>query len=256
MLFKTMDNRPIGVFDSGLGGLTVVKELVRLMPHEYVIYLGDTARVPYGTRSTETITKFAFEDVNFLLTKNVKCIIIACNTVSAVAGKLMKSKVNVPVFDVISSVLAEVKSKNVAVIGTRATITSGAYKTKYALSCPLLVPFIEEGDITSEALKLVTKEYLRPLKNKKIQTLILGCTHYPIIEKLIQHEVGKDVQLINPGKSMASKIAKYLTDNNLVTALKASGKLEVYVTDLTERFTQVAKMFLGQTNFPIKCINI
>lgn len=241
-----MKNLPIGIFDSGLGGLSVVKELLKKLPNENFIYLGDTARVPYGTRSKEIIKKFSLEDANFLVNKKVKCIIIACNTSSATAGKIIKSKINLPIFDVISPALkyANIISKNIGVIGTRATINSKAYKVKESVACPLFVPFIEEGETESKALEIIAKEYLKNFKN--IDALILGCTHYPIIEKLIQQIVGKNIKLINPEKIVVEEVKKYLTENKLLNNQNKLGKKKYYVTDLNDRFVKVAEMFLGQ----------
>lgn len=243
------DSRAIGVFDSGLGGLTVVKELIKQLPNENIIYLGDTARVPYGTRSEEIVTKFSLEDANFLLSKSVKCIVIACNTASALAGDYLKGKLKIPVFDVITPAVNEARNTLqyglIGVIGTRGTIKSGAYAVDYSVACPLLVPFIEEGEIKSEALNIVVRDYLKNLKGK-INVLILGCTHYPIIEDLIQNEIGKEIQLINPGKSVAREVKRFLFENNLQNTQKDKGKKEYYVTDLTDRFTKVAEMFLGE----------
>jgi glutamate racemase len=244
-----MNNRPIGIFDSGLGGLTVVKELIKLLPYEDIIYLGDTARVPYGTRSKETIIKFSLSDADFLLKKDVKCIVIACNTASSVAGKTLKNKIKIPVFDVIEPAMKDARKSTkgkIAVIGTRAAIGSGAYKVDYSVSCPLLVVFIEEGEIKSKALKIVINNYLKPLKNKSINVLILGCTHYPLIEKLIQKEMGKGVKLINPGKSVSKEVVKYLTENRLLCDNKLKPSLKFFVTDLTDQFVKTAEMFLGK----------
>lgn len=245
-----MRDLPIGIFDSGLGGLTVVKEIIKELPNENIVYLGDTARVPYGTRSNEIIKKFSLEDANFLQTKKIKCIIIACNTSSAVAGKYIKSKIDLPVFDVITSTLsyANTISKNIGVIGTRATINSGAYKVKVGLPCPLFVPFIEEGETKSKALEVVAKNYLKNFKN--IDALILGCTHYPIIEKLIKKVVGSKVKLINPEKLVVEEVKNYLTKNNLLNTQRILGKRQFYVTDLNPRFVKVAEMFLGQSVKP------
>lgn len=241
---------PIGVFDSGLGGLTVVKQLSKLLPHEDIVYLGDTARVPYGTRSKEIVTKFSFEDADFLLNKNVKCIVIACNTASALAGKELKKSLKIPVFDVITPTLncAKKVSKEgkIGVIGTRGTIESGAYNVPFAKACPLFVPFIEEGVIKGEALSIIVKDYLSDLKKNKIDTLIMGCTHYPIIENVIGIEIGKDVVLVDPGKTVAEELKDFLTKNNLLNSQNMISKKEFYVTDLTERFIKVAEMFLGQ----------
>jgi len=243
-------NRPIGVFDSGLGGLTVVKQIKKFLPHEDVVYLGDTARVPYGTRSKETIIKFSFEDANFLLKKNAKCIVIACNTASALAGKELEKELKTPVFDVISPTLkyarSVAKNNKIGVIGTRGTIGSGAYTVDFATPCPLFVPFIEEGNVDSEALKIIVKKYLSYFDGKNIDILILGCTHYPIIQNIIQKEIGKNVKLIDPGMAVAEELKYSLTKNGLLNGQKRSGKINYFVTDLTDRFTKVAEMFLGE----------
>ena len=241
-----MDTRPIGVFDSGLGGLTVVHEIVKLLPNEDVVYLGDTARVPYGTRSAETVKKFSVQDANFLLSKDVKCIVIACNTSSAYAAKLLKQKIKIPVFDVVSSAMAKREKERVGVIGTRGTIASGAYAVPYSKACPLLVSFIEEGQTEDRALGLVVKDYLRELRGKKIHTLILGCTHYPIISDLIQKEIGEKVKLINPGKLVAKDLKEVLIRRKMLNENRTEGKRFYFVTDLTPRFVKVAEMFLGE----------
>jgi glutamate racemase len=244
-----MDNRSIGIFDSGLGGLTVVKEIIKILPNEDLIYLGDTARVPYGTRSKETIIKFSFEDANFLINKNVKCIVVACNTSSALAGKELKKKLKTPIFDVITPALKEAKriSKNgrIGIIGTRGTVGSGAYKVSFSKACPLFVPFIEEGRINDEALRLVAKNYLSDFKKEKIDTLIMGCTHYPIIKNIIEKKVGQNVSLIDPGSSVAKEIKEFLTKNKMLNGRKNIGKKNYFVTDYTEHFIEVAEMFLG-----------
>lgn len=243
------DNRPIGIFDSGLGGLTVIRQLSKVLPKEDLIYLGDTARVPYGTRSRDTILKFSFEDAQFLLEKNVKLIIVACNTVSSVAALDLKRKIKIPIFDVIGPTLRYVNKKfgkkNVGVIGTNATIASGAYDVGLGIACPLIVPFIEEGEINSKALRLVVRKYLNNFKNSNIKALILGCTHYPIIEKMIQEEIGNRVKLINPEKLVSLEVKRYLVEHKLLTSRARSGKRTYFVTDLTDRFKNVAEIFLG-----------
>lgn len=256
---KRLDAKlPIGVFDSGLGGLTVVKELIKLLPHEDILYLGDTARVPYGPRGEDTIKRFSDEDTRFLIGKKVKAVIIACNTSSAVAGDYLKRKYSqIPIFNVIDSASkrAALYGNCIGIIGTHATIESGAYSKKiakfnpsakiYSGACPLFVPFIEEGEINSPALKLIAKDYLRPLKGK-IDTLIMGCTHYPIIEKIISKEVGSKVKLVNPGELVAQEIAIFLKDLGLLNSQKGRGDVWYFVTDLTKRFTKMAEMFLGK----------
>lgn len=259
-----MDKRdkPIGVFDSGLGGLTVVKEIIKLLPNEDIVYLGDTARVPYGTRSNEIIKKFSEENVTFLLKRNVKCIVIACHTSSAVAGNFLKKKFsNIPIFDVVTPVLENLKeSKNlpagrqgkIGVIGTRATVNSGVYSNLnkiVQISCPLFVPFIEEGEVKGKLIESLVEKYLGKLK---VDTLVLGCTHYPIIKNIIK-KVLPSTKLINPGVLVAEKLKNFLVKNNLVNNSKRVGKKDFYVTDLNERFIKVADMFLGE-KIKITCI--
>lgn len=253
-------SRPIGIFDSGLGGLTVAKQIIKILPHEDIVYLGDTARVPYGTRSKDVVKKFSFEDANFLLKNKVKIIVIACNTASAMAGEELRKKLNIPVFEVITPA-AEVaakltKNKRIGVIGTRGTIGSGAYKKAikkcnknigvFSQACPLLVPFIEEGELTGKALEIVTENYLRDMKKKKIDTLIMGCTHYPIIRRIIENKIDHHkVNLIDPGEMEALKVLEFLTKNKMLNPQKIKGNRKYFITDLTERFKKVAEMFLG-----------
>jgi len=220
-----MDKRPIGIFDSGLGGLTVVKEIKKRLPNESIIYLGDTARVPYGTRSKETITKFSLQDVLFLTEQKVKCVVIACNTASALAFKEIKKRLVIPVFDVVSvgakMAVETTKNKRVGIIGTRGTVTSHAYQKAihkqnprtlvYEKACPLFVPLIEEGEIGGKATEMLVSKYLNPLKNNKIDTLILGCTHYPIIKNIIQKKIGKRVVLVNSGEEIAKVLSTLQT---------------------------------------------
>jgi len=241
-------NKAIGVFDSGLGGLTVVKEIIKLLSHENIVYLGDTARVPYGTRSNEIIKKFSEENVTFLLKRNVKCIVIACHTSSAVAGNFLKKKFsNIPIFDVVSPVLEKLKQskEKIGVIGTRATVNSRIYSKLnkvVQIPCPLFVPFIEEGEIKGDLIKNLVNKYIG---KSKVDILILACTHYPIIKDVIKN-VLPDTELINPGILVAEKLKKYLIKNNLVNNQKMLGKKNFYVTDLNERFVKVAEMFLGE----------
>jgi len=256
---RKLNERPIGVFDSGLGGLTVVKELTKILPHEDIVYLGDTARVPYGPRGVETIKRFSEENTKFLISKNVKAVVIACNTSSAVAADYIKAKFkNITIFEVIESASLEASKdgKRIGVIGTYATVGSLAYPKKiskyspdakvFGVACPLFVPFIEEGETESPSLRIVAKKYLKKLKERKIDTLILGCTHYPIIKDIIGREVGKKVNLINPGKSIAEEIHLFLKENGLLNGQKTDGDVKFFVTDMTDRFTKMAEMFLGR----------
>lgn len=251
---KTSDKRSIGVFDSGLGGLTVVRQIIKYLPNEDIVYLGDTARIPYGTRSREVVTKFSLEDANFLLQKNVKCIIIACNTASAYAGDFLKKKFKLPIFDVIGPAISEARKIStkgkIGVIATRGTVASGAYRVPYSVACPLLVPFIEEGELKGHALKFVIKKYLKGFTGTNIDTLILGCTHYPIIGGLIQKEIGKNVKLVNPEIEVAHLTKNYLMEHGMLTDSKKEGRRSFYVTDMTPRFAEVAEMFLGSSIKP------
>jgi glutamate racemase len=255
-----MDARAIGVFDSGLGGLTVLREIVKLLPFENIVYLGDTARVPYGTRSKETITKFSFQNAEFLLKKNVKCIVIACNTSSAIAAAALKKELKIPVFEVISGAskkaIQVTKNVRVGVIGTRATIASHTYKNKitklnskikvYEKACPLLVPFIEEGEINGKLITQLCRKYLYSFKKQNIDTLVLGCTHYPLIARTIKNVVGKKVKLVSCGKELAETLKSYLSKNSLLNNQSTVGVKKYYVTDLNSRFTIIAEKFLGQ----------
>lgn len=255
-----MQNKPIGIFDSGLGGLTVTKEIIKLLPNEEIVYLGDTARVPYGTRSQDVVKDFSMDDVNFLLSKDVKIIVIACNTSSAYAGEWIKKNVNIPVFEVITpaaKLAAEITRNNVVgVIGTRGTINSQAYQKLIkgfnknvevvATACPLFVPFIEEGEVGSEALEIVAYKYLKDINETNADTLVMGCTHYPIIENVLVNALNnKEIKLINPGVCQAFEVSKYLKDNGLLNGSGKNVKKSFYVTDFTERFVNVAEMFLG-----------
>ena len=255
-----MDKRPIGIFDSGLGGLTVLKKVKKLLPNESIIYLGDTARVPYGTRSKVAIVKFSFQDANFLIKKNVKCIVIACNTASALAGDEIKRKISLPVFEVINPAAKRAiklsKHGEIGVVGTWATIKSNAYKKAvlaqgkqievFQQACPLFVPLIEEGEIHGELIRALIHGYLRFIKSRRVETLILGCTHYPIIEMEIKREMGKNVALVNPGKEVAKELKRFLLEKGMTSPKKVQRFDRYYVTDLTDRFVKVAEMFLGE----------
>lgn len=254
-----MDRRPIGVFDSGLGGLTVVKEIIRILPNESIVYLGDTARVPYGPRSKDIVTHFAIEDMKFLIRQGVKIIVIACNTASAYSYEKVKRLSPLPVFDAITpaSKKARTTTKNnrVGVIGTWGTIKTHSYKKKisgdskikvFEKACPLFVPFIEEGEISGDLIRQLTKKYLSPLKQKNVDTLILGCTHYPIIKNMIKKEVGTKVKLVDPAEELASNLKTFLEEKNLLAPKALPVVRKYFVTDLTNRFAKVAEMFLGK----------
>lgn len=251
---------PIGVFDSGIGGLTVVKRINQLLPTEKIIYLGDTARVPYGSKSNSTVIEYALQNTQFLMKKNVKLIVVACNTVSAVAMDALKKKFDIPFISMIEPgvqmALHQSNSKKIGVIGTNATINNKAYSNaihkqfKKAIvsekACPLFVPFAEEGWTDHKAIQLVAKDYLSDLKEEEIDTLILGCTHYPILANTIQKVVGKKVKLIDSGTAASFTVETHLTSRGLRTTTVAEAKHEFYVTDIPSKFTEIAERFLGK----------
>jgi len=256
-----MDERPIGIFDSGLGGLTVIKEIKKTLPDENIVYLGDTARVPYGTRGKQTVIKFSLQDAKFLLKHEVKCIVIACNTASALAFRAVEREITIPVFDVVSAGAKEAvrltKNKKIGVIGTRGTVASHAYKNfvsklapeteMYEKACPLFVPLIEEDEIEGELILILADKYLGSVKKAGVDTLVLGCTHYPIIEKVIRKEMGKEVILVNSGKEVAKELLVYLKKKQMLAPENNKPGDEYFVTDLTQRFIKVAEMFLGES---------
>lgn len=254
-----MNNNPIGIFDSGIGGLTVTKEIIKTLPNESIIYLGDTARVPYGTRSKEVILKFALEMVNFLLQRSIKFLIVACNTISAVAYEEIKKASSVPILGVLKpAVIRAVKvSKNgkIGVIGTVGTIKSDAYATLLktfrpdakiiSSACPLFVPMAEEGLNNHEATKLIAEEYLKEIIDSGADTLILGCTHYPLLYDAIKETVGDSVTLIDSSQPTAKMLKERLEQANLLSD-NPNPTYEFYVTDAPERVYQVASRFFGE----------
>jgi len=255
-----LDKRPIGVFDSGLGGLTAVRELSRLLPAEEIIYFGDTGRVPYGGRSGETILKYARQDVAFLRTFDLKAIVIACGTVSANALEPLRSENPIPVFGVVEpaglAAVKETRNRRVGLIGTQASIRSGAYErvirtldpavTVIAASCPLLVPLVENGrfkpgDCVAET---VTAEYLEPIKKAGVDTLVLGCTHYPLLKPLISAYMGQSVALIDSGEQCARMVASLLARQDVLAPAGREGAHRYYVSDTAEGFARLASLFL------------
>ena len=251
---------PIGFFDSGIGGLTVVRSVARLMPNENIVYFGDTARVPYGSKSNETVVEYSLQAANFLLRKNIKLLVVACNTASSVALKELRKFLTIPVIGMIEpgAKMAIQESRNgvIGVIGTRATINNKAYthelkklnpKIKvYEQACPLFVPLAEEGWLDHKVTELVAKEYLGELHKKKIDSLILGCTHYPILQEIIQKVVGKNVKLIDSGTPAARLVVDYLNGRQLRNQSVHQGQSEFYVSDVPVKFREVAERFLGK----------
>lgn len=253
-----MDNRAIGVFDSGLGGLTVLKEINKYLPNEDTIYFGDTARVPYGPRSKETIIKYTFQAINFFITKNVKAIVLACNTATARALSEAKLKYDIPIMGVVESgakaAVYSTRNNTVGVIGTVGTIKSKAYvkaiKQKdrnikvIAKSCPLFVPLVEEGWSNKEISTIAAHMYLDELVEKDIDSLVLGCTHYPIFKRTIGEVVGKDIKLINPAKETALDLRDVLEKRDIMNSSVTKGECKYFISDMNEQFSKIASSFL------------
>ncbi len=253
------DRRAIGVFDSGLGGLTVVKELCSFLPNENIVYFGDTGRVPYGTRSRETIKKYAAQDEKFLLMHNVKTIIAACGTVSSVAGDTA-AELPVPFFEVVShaakAAVSATKNKKIGVIGTAATINSGQHEkhikelmpeaTVTACSCSMFVPLVEEGWYSADDVVVIetVKRYLKPIIEAGVDTLILGCTHYPVLSDAISRVIGEDVTLINAGIATAKAVKEYLAQNDLLNDSAKNGDINFFVSDKPDSFRRIASVLL------------
>ncbi|MCK4389698.1 MAG: glutamate racemase [Desulfobacterales bacterium] len=249
----------IGVFDSGIGGLTVVRALKRHLPDYDILYFGDTARTPYGTKSPETVIRYAIQDAELLLQKGAHMVVVACNTASSVATGPLKDRLNVPIFEVISPAVnmavSHPKRTRVGVIGTRATVNSGVYEDKikairpemkvYVQPCPLLVPLVEEGWLKKGETRKIVKKYLHPLKLKQIDTLILGCTHYPLLKDIIQAKIGKRVKIIDSSEALSDSVVDFLRHNPHVDSrLKKDGICRFYVSDVTEQFQKIAKNIL------------
>lgn len=253
-------HHPIGVFDSGLGGLTVVKALVEDLPSESIIYFGDTARVPYGTKSKSTIVKFSLENVEFLLRHDVKCIVIACNTASSWALPTLRKYFKVPIIGVIRpgalAAVRQTKNRRIGVIGTTATIKSRAYEMAihridptikvFSHSCPLFVPLVEEGWLNSAITHTIAREYLEPLRRQRIDTLILGCTHYPLLAGAIQRVLGPQVTLVDSAKQTAIEVRGVLMGNDTVSMRMDRPRYRFFVTDEPTHFSQIGQRFLGQ----------
>lgn len=256
-----MDNRPIGVFDSGLGGLTAVREILRILPDEQIIYFGDTGRVPYGSRSRNIIIQYSRQDAAFLMSKHVKAIVSACGTASSVAGALLAKELSVPFTGVLEptaqAAAKATRNGRIGVIATDATIRSGSFQQAlqtiskklqvFAKSCPLFVPIVESGfmldhpDITKE----IAETYLAPLREAQVDTVILGCTHYPILKRIIGEVVGESVRLIDSGRETAAYCCTLLKKNHLL-AENSSGGCSFYVSDRIDDFSRIAGIFLRE----------
>jgi len=252
------DPRPIGIFDSGVGGLTVARQIQRILPEEDIVYFGDTARVPYGTKSKETVTKFSVENVEFLMEKNVKLVVVACNTASSLSLDFLKRCFKVPIIGVIEpgakGAVAATRNNRIGVVGTNATIASGAYEKAikkinpriavFGTACALFVPLVEEGWLAKGVTAEIAASYLAPLRPKKIDTLILGCTHYPLLKEVIQDRVGKGVVLVDSAREVAREARIILDSSGLLNRPGRKGRHCFFVSDEPSRFVKMAERFL------------
>jgi glutamate racemase len=256
-----MKERPVGIFDSGIGGLTVLREITKLLPREETVYVGDTARVPYGTKSKETVARYSLEIADFLLKYNIKLLIVACNTASSYALPALKERLKIPVIGVVEPgakmAVATTRTKRIGVIGTEGTMKSGSYfdaiksidskVTVFIKACPLFVPLVEEGWTDNDAALLTAKKYLKELREDDIDTLVLGCTHYPLLMGTISRVMGWRVKLIDSALATAFEVQSVLKERNLLSdAGETPATHKFFVTDSPERFTSVGRKFFNE----------
>ena len=257
-----MAEKAIGIFDSGLGGLTAVRRIEKLLPGQPIVFFGDTGRLPYGGRSKDTIVRYATQDLNFLKTFDLKLIVAACGTVSTMALEDIKKTCDIPVLGVVEpsvkQAVAATKTKRIGVIGTVGTISSGAYERRitalmsdakvFSKACPLFVPLVENGHYRSDdsVVMAIVEEYLAPLKENNIDTLILGCTHYPLLRQAIDKFFGSEVTLIDSGAACANEIAETLVSMGIAPESDSDGGCRFFVSDRTGDFASLASIFLGR----------
>lgn len=265
-----MDNRPIGVFDSGIGGLTVFKEVVEQLPGEDIIYFGDTARIPYGTRSKETVIKYVMQSVEFLLSKDIKAIVIGCNTASALALDEAREKFDVPIIGVVepgaNAAVNFTRNNTIGVIGTEGTINSNSYQETIrrilptaeiiGTACPLFVPIVEEGWENSDVADVASRKYLLELKEHNIDTLVLGCTHYPALRYTISKTMGDAVRLVNPAYETAKLIKNVLKEKMILNEKIDYGVYRYYVSDDPDKFKRVGENITRKRIGKVEKVNI
>ena len=265
-----MKNKPIGIFDSGIGGLTVLKEISRILPNENIVYFGDTARVPYGTKSKETVIKFSVQDADFLMDLDVKMIVVACNTASSLSLDVLKRRYDIPVVGVIEPGARKAASATdkmkVGVIGTKATVASGIYEKEVksfnpgvsvvSASCPLFVPLVEEGWLTGAITKRIAKVYLEPIKKSGIDVLILGCTHYPLLKSVIRDIIGRKVLLVDSAKETAKEVKKIIEESGMRKNTKEKPSYRFYVSDEPSLFRKIGGKFLGRSIETVEKVEI
>lgn len=270
MVTKLNKRRPIGIFDSGIGGLTVAKSIFEMLPSENVIYLGDTARLPYGTKSKETVILYSIECLKFLLSKKVKIIVVACNTASSVAVNFLQKITKIPVIGVIvpgaMASIEKTKNNKIGVIGTLGTVKSNAYKKQirklssdvevHSQACSLFVQLAEDGWTDNRIAILTADEYLKNLKKKGIDTLILGCTHYPILKRTINKVLNNKVKLIDSGEETAKEVKRIMEERHLLNPQKKKGYQKFFVTDFPNNFKVISERFLGGKIKDVKKIKL
>lgn len=266
----TQRSAPIGVFDSGIGGLTVVRDLIRQLPDESIIYFGDTARVPYGPKSPDTVLRYSREVVAFLEKQGVKAIVVACNTATAHALPALRAETGLPILGVIEpgarAAAGTTRTGRVGVIGTAGTVKSGAYEKEikrllpdaqvFSHACPLFVPLVEEGWIDDEATRLIADRYLTPVAEARTDTLVLGCTHYPLLKTVIGRVVGREVRLIDSAEETARETAQILRDSGLATDRKNEARYRFIASDAPEQFLRVGQRFLGSAIDRVETITL
>lgn len=253
------DKRAIGIFDSGVGGLTVMQELLRQLPYEPLIYFGDTARMPYGEKSRSTVVRYSIDNAIFLMEQNVKMLVIACNTASAFAKEKLQQIFNIPVVDVITpgaeKAVQVTRNGRIAVLGTKGTIASGVYQEQikrlrpdsqvFPVACPLLAPLVEERFMHHPAAKLIAMEYMSPFKHQGIDTVLLGCTHYPLLKAMLQEVWGPEVVLVDSASTCAEKVSGILQAQGLASGLSIQEAPEFFVSDDPHKFKAIGEEFLG-----------
>ncbi|HAS16960.1 MAG: glutamate racemase [Nitrospirae bacterium RIFCSPLOWO2_02_42_7] len=270
------EKRPLGIFDSGIGGLTVLKEIIKLLPEEETLYLGDTARLPYGTKSEETVIKYSIENTRFLLKYNIKLLVVACNTASAVSLPVLRKEFPLPLIGVIEAgaraATKATKNGRIGIIGTETTIRSSAYTkaiksvnpdiTVIGQPCPLFVPLVEEGWLNDDITISVAGRYLTSLRNDRIDTLVLGCTHYPLLKSAIQKVMGDGVRLIDSAEETASEVRELLTNLGLINLsgsesdTKTTPVRRYFVTDVPVRFEEQGSRFLGEKIYKVDKVDL
>lgn len=263
-----LPSQAIGIFDSGVGGLTVMQQLMHALPHERFIYFGDTARVPYGNKSSQTIVRYSIENTICLLEKNIKLLVVACNTASSCALPKLRKLFNLPIIGVIDAgaeeAVAATRNQRIAVLGTKGTIQSGAYQTAlctlaphafvFPIACPLFVPLVEEKWFDHPATLLIIQEYLRPIGEQNIDTVLLGCTHYPLLLSLIRQEIGKEVAIVDSASTCARQTVQLLQRGQLLSPIK-QGQHQYYVSDDPEKFCSLAEHLFGHTLVSVELLS-